>query len=249
MSQYPHGDPVEEARLLLPWYITGKLSDPERKLVEHMLAQHPKLKEEYHRELNMVDMIRANTGLLQLSAMDTTHSRLDKLLKRIGREEQAKASATPETIPRPPPEPKAAARGIKTWLTDWLPTFEWLTPGNTAFALLLLVQAGFLGWFANSMISPTSNVYNVATVADDQAATSVAKGLVLLVDFNEEAQVRQVRDFLRQWDARILDGPDDNNLFKIEVKGIQPHDQQQSSTVLQQMEQDKTVIAFIGREY
>ncbi|MGB5600109.1 MAG: hypothetical protein WBM66_15410 [Thiothrix litoralis] len=234
MSQYPHRDPVEEARLLLPWYITEKLSAPERKLVEQMLAEHPELQEEYRRELNMVDMIRANTGLLQLSAMDTTNARLDKLMKRIEREEQTKASATPVTIPRQP-EPKTAVRGIKSWLTDWLPTFEWLTPGNAAFALLLLVQAGFLGWFANSMISPTSNVYNVATVADDQAATSVAKGLVLLVDFNEEAQVRQVRDFLRQWDARILDGPDDNNLFKIEVKGIQPHDQQQSSTVLQQM--------------
>jgi hypothetical protein len=61
--------------------------------------------------------------------------------------------------------------------------------------------------------------------------------------------MRQVRDFLHQWDARILDGPNDLNMFKIEVKGVKPADQQQSDAVLQQMGQDQTVIAFIGREF
>ena len=248
MSQYPHGDHIEEARLLLPWYITGKLTEPERKLVEHMLTQHPSLREEYQRELNMVDMIRANTGLLQLLAVDTTQYRLEKLMKRIEREEEVKAPLS-TTVAPPKPKVKAWGREVKAWLNDLLPRFDWLTPGNAVFALLLLLQAGFLGWFANSAAPMTESIYKTAAVADDQSAVSVAKGLVLLVDFNEEAQVRQVRSFLHQWDARILDGPDDNNLFKIEVKGIKPADQQQSQNILQQMGQDKTVIAFIGKEY
>lgn len=49
MDLYPNGDPVEEARLLLPWYITGKLTEAERALVERMLEQHTDLKEEYLR--------------------------------------------------------------------------------------------------------------------------------------------------------------------------------------------------------
>ena len=195
MSQYPHGDHIEEARLLLPWYITGKLTEPERKLVEQMLAQHPHLKEEYQRELNMVGMIRANNELLKLSAMDTTQYRLDKLMKRIEREEQVK---TTTTSPVTPPKPKAKAWDwdAKAWLNDLLPRFDWLTPGNAVFALLLLLQAGFLGWFANSMVPVTDSIYKTASVADDQCAVSVAKGLVLLVDFNEAAQVGQVRNFL-----------------------------------------------------
>jgi hypothetical protein len=86
-------------------------------------------------------------------------------------------------------------------------------------------------------------------MAEDQNSATVVKGLVLLVDFNPDSQMRQVRDFLHQWDARILDGPNDLNMFKIEVKGVKPADQQQSDAVLQQMGQDQTVIAFIGREF
>lgn len=244
MSQYPHGDPIEEARLLLPWYITGKLSEPERKLVEQMLAKHPTLQDEYQRELKMVGMIRANTGLLQLSAVDTTHHRLDKLMKRIGQEERAKIThAAP-----PPTRPSVWLGGITASLQRLLPTFEWLTPANAVFALLLLVQAGFMGWFIQSNQPPAGSLYTTAAVAKDQNAISATKGLVLLVDFHAEAQVHQVRDFLHQWNARIVDGPDDGNFFKIEVKGVQPSDQQQSSSILQQMQQDQTVIAFIGQE-
>jgi hypothetical protein len=86
-------------------------------------------------------------------------------------------------------------------------------------------------------------------MVEDQNSATVVKGLVLLVDFNPDSQMRQVRDFLHQWDARILDGPNDLNMFKIEVKGVKPADQQQSDAVLQQMGQDQTVIAFIGREF
>lgn len=245
MSQYPHGDPVEEARLLLPWYITGKLSESERKLVEQMLAKHSMLQDEYQRELKMVDMIRANTGLLQLSAVDTTHNRLDKLMKRIGQEEQAKTQSVA------PPHTKRSVWSwdIVSFLRNLLPNITWLTPANAVFATLLLVQAGFLGWFIQSNAPQPRSLYTTATVAEDQNAISVTKGLVLLVDFHAEAQVQQVRDFLHQWNARIVDGPDDNNLFKIEVKGIQPSDQQQSNLILQQMQQNQTVVAFIGQEY
>jgi hypothetical protein len=222
------------------------LSEPERKLVEHMLEQHPELKEEYHRELRMVDMIRANTGLLQLSAVDTTQHRLDKLMKRIGREEQAKAGV--ETTAAATSGSKTGARGLRQFLHNLLPTFEWLTPTNAIFAGLLIIQAGFLGWFAHSAIAPPENIYNTASVADDQTAVPVVKGMVLLVDFNGEAQLHQVRDFLLQWNARILDGPDANNLFRIEVKDVLPSDQR-SDVILQQMGQDQSIVAFIGREY
>ena len=244
MSQYPHGDPVEEARLLLPWYITGKLSKPEHALVEQMLSQHPMLQDEYERELKMVDMIRANAGLLQLSAMDTTHNRLDKLMKRIGQEEQAKT----KSVAPPPTKRHVWSWDIVSFLRNLLTNTAWLTPANAVFALLLLVQAGFMGWFIQSNQPPAGSLYTTAAVAKDQNAISATKGLVLLVDFHAEAQVRQVRDFLHQWNARIVDGPDDGNFFKIEVKGVQPSDQQQSNLILQKMQQDQTVVAFIGQE-
>ncbi|OQX05113.1 MAG: hypothetical protein BWK73_34470 [Thiothrix lacustris] len=247
MSLYPHGDPVEEARLLLPWYITGKLTAPERKLVERMLETHPELADEYRRELKLVDMIRANTALLELSAVDTTQQRLEKLMKRIERDERANAvPASAPVSPRIPPRDRLGE--AKQWIRNLLPSWQGLTPANAVFAFLLLLQAGFLGWFANTVSNPPEGIYVSATVAADPAAVPVVKGMVLLVDFNGDARIRQVREFLSQWNARILDGPNETGYFKIEMKGVVSSDPQ-ASAILQQMQQDNAVIAFIGREY
>lgn len=242
MSLYPPGDPVEEARLLLPWYITGKLNQSERNLVERMLEIHPELADEYRRELKLVDMIRANNSLLELSAVDSTQQRLEKLLKRIEREEQTDSSALPAS-------PKRHWLGeAKQWLRNLLPTWEGLTPVNAVFAVLLLIQAGFLGWFAHSSTLRSEGIYVSASVAGDPSAVPVVKGMVLLVDFNGDARMQQVREFLLHWNARILDGPNDTGYFKIEMKDVLPSDPQ-ASTILQQMQHDNAVIAFIGREY
>ena len=242
MSLYPPGDPVEEARLLLPWYITGKLNESERNLVERMLEIHPELADEYRRELKLVDIIRANNSLLELSAVDTTQQRLEKLMKRIERAEPVNA-ALPASAP-----PRDWYVEAKQWLRKLLPTWEGLTPVNAVFAVLLLIQAGFLGWFANSVNGQPEGIYVSATVADNPSAVPVVKGMVLLVDFNGNAQIKQVREFLQHWNARILDGPNDTGYFKIEMKDV-PSSDPQAGTILQQMQQDNAVIAFIGREY
>lgn len=247
MSLYPLGDPVEEARLLLPWYITGKLNESERNLVERMLEIHPELADEYRRELKLVDMIRANNSLLELSAVDTSQQRLEKLMKRIEREEQTDPSASLAS-PRPLAPKRHWLGEAKQWLRNLLPTWEGLTPVNAVFAVLLLIQAGFLGWFAHSVSSQPEGIYVSATVADNSGAVPVVKGMVLLVDFNGNARIQQVREFLLHWNARILDGPNDTGYFKIEMKDVLSSDPQ-ASTILQQMQQDNAVIAFIGREY
>ncbi|WGZ94475.1 MAG: hypothetical protein QJT81_00355 [Candidatus Thiothrix putei] len=244
MSQYPHGDPIEEARLLLPWFITGKLSEPERKLVENVLAKYPELADEYRRELKMVEMIRANNALLQLSAVDTTQQRLEKLMRRIEREEHT-GNVPQASLTRQP----AWLKDFRQKLRHFFSNTSWLIPANAVFAALLLIQAGFLGWFVytNSTLQDNS-IYVTATATDDPAAVPLVKGMVLLVDFNGEAQMHQVREFLLRWNARIVDGPEGGGLFKIEVKDVSPS-AQQSDAILQQMGQDNTVIAFIGREY
>lgn len=248
MNSYPHGNPLEEARLLLPWYITGRLTEAEKTLVETMLAQYPELREEYEREINMVGLIRENSSLLQLTALDTTQQRLDKLMKRIERTDHDKADT--ETSHFPPPVAKPAKAGRwREFLRGLWPENGWLTPANAVFASLLAIQAGFIGWYAHAMTSNnTETVYVSASVVENKQPLPIVKGMVLLVDFNEESKFQQVRDFLRQWNARIMDGPDSGNLFRIEVRDVNPDDKR-SDAVLQQMQQDQTLVSFIGREY
>lgn len=243
MSQYPQGDPVEEARLLLPWYITGKLTEPERRLVEQMLAQHPELHEEYQRELRVVEMIRTNHSLLQLTAVDTTQQRLDKLMKRIGREEQAKvAKSTPQPAP---------VRRWWQWLQDLLPTTGWLTPASVALAGLLLVQSSVLGWLLYQYQGEGGIVNEMGYTTADVAPDKAAPGTVLLVSFKDNASISQLQAFLGKWNARIIDGPDpnNNNVFRIELRQIPESDLQRSDLILQEMQQDQALIVFIGREF
>lgn len=251
MSRYQQGDTVNEARLLIPWYITGKLSGPERKLVESMLEQYPDLKKDYLREMRTVELLRSNDGLLHLTAVDTTQQRLDKLLKRIQREEDSVPDALlPASLPT-----SGKKSGIKfSWpgfFRSLWPSMEWLTPANAVFASLLLIQAGFIGWFAHSFMANGNvqeSVYHTATADTNGETVPLVGGMVLLVDFNEDAPIKQVRDFLNKWNARVLDGPDANNLFKIEIRDVEPSDKR-SDAVLQQMQQDEATIGFIGREF
>ncbi|MEB4593506.1 hypothetical protein VSS37_21190 [Candidatus Thiothrix sp. Deng01] len=250
MSLYPSGSPVEEAHLLLPWYITGKLSEPERKLVESMLEQNAELKEEYLRELKMVDMIRSNSSLLQLTAVDTTQQRLDKLMKRIEREEQTKKNTFPEQAIRQANRKKAAFAWRELWCS-LLPQGSWLMSARAVFAVLLLAQAGLIGWFAHSYFDPQSNVYITASAVDTvdkKAKVPMVSGMILLISFNESARMREVRDFLKQWNAHIVDGPDASNLFRIEIKDV-PSSDQRSESILQQIRQNQVLVGFVGREF
>ena len=256
MSRYPNGDPLEEARLLLPWYITGKLTEPEKELVERMLEQHPTLKAEYEREVTLVDLIRENHSLLQLTAVDTTSKRLDKLMRRIERETQVDAvmsepaKSTTDTVGAPHPAattvlPPRLFGGLWQFLQNWMSFKDGFAPANAVFASLLALQVGFVGWYVWQVQPSTQMTYQSATVT---TATNTNKGMELLVDFNEQAQIQQVREFLLRWNARIVDGPDvnANSYFRVEVQGVKAQDQR-ADVILQQMQQEQAVINFAGK--
>lgn len=244
MNEFPEGDPVAEARLLLPWYITGKLTVVERQFVADMLEQYPELRQEYDNELKMVGLIRNNANLLQLAAVDSTTQRLEKLLKRIEREQEV--IETPVSV-APSPSSRPRFR-LGDFLRRLIPQGQWLMPANAIFASLLLVQIGVLGWFSH-FASQTETLYVTASVEDGGTTTvPVVQGMRLLVGFNDTAQVQQLREFLQKWNARIIDGPDANALFKLEILGVSPDDQR-SEAILQQMLQDQSVLTFAGREF
>lgn len=238
MSGDNHGNNTEEARLLLPWYITGKLNEAERRLVEKALEEYPELRHEYQHELKMVDMIRGNAGLLNLKALDTTEHRLGKLMRRI---EQEQATASQQ-------KPQAATTGsgkfsLRGFLRNLIPSTDWLTPANAVFATLLVIQAALIGWTLHD--KPT-DFFTVTSTDENQGQTPV-QGMALLVGFNDDARLGEVNDFLKQWNARIFDGPDAGNLFRIELRDNEPGSPQ-SKVTLQQIKKNQQLINFIGQE-
>jgi hypothetical protein len=232
---------TEEAHLLLPWYITGKLSEPEKQHVESALASDPDLQADYQREQRMASMIRENASLLELAAVDTTDQRLDKLLKHIERE-TGKAQTQPEQR-RPAPAKPPLLQRLREWFN-----FPWLPSANVAFASLLAIQIGVAGWFTYLNATKQETIYTSAAVVEDNAAASKPSGMTLLIDFKDDAAARQIREFLLKWNAHIIDGPDANNLFRIEVRDT-PATDKRSELILQKMQQDQSVSNFIGREF
>ncbi len=255
MSQHTHKDPIEEARLLLPWYITGKLSAAEKAAVEAALQQYPVLQEEYTRELKLVETIRLNADLLKLTAMDTTQQRLDKLLKRIERE--AVHTTPVELSPEVKPAVSTLAKrpswwqGIKQSVTDWLGDGGMWKPANALFASLLAVQIGVLAlyYIQAPTNSTASTVYKTVTMEGVENAGESKNNLVVFIDFNKNANVTTLRQFLKKWNAHVIDGPDNNELFRVEFKNTQAFSDADIKQRLVQLEQDKAVISFVGREF
>lgn len=245
MNQQLPPDDTEEARLLLPWYITGKLSDLEKQQVETALARDADLQADYDRELQMVGMIRKNASLLELVAVDTTNQRLDKLLKRIERTETATES---RNQPVQPSRPQTASKPsflqrLREWFDD-----SWRTPANTVFASLLAIQIGVVGWLIYLNSNSHETIYTSASVVENDTPALPHNGMIFLVDFKDDVAVRQIREFLLKWNAHIIGGPDANNLFRIEIHNI-PNADKRSELILQKIQQDQSISNFIGREF
>jgi hypothetical protein len=245
MSQQTHKDPIEEARLLLPWYITGKLSEAEKALVDAALKQYPVLQEEYTQELKLVETIRLNADLLKLTAMDTTQQRLDKLLKRIDREEMPVVAEPPVQV-KPVARPSVSLwQTVQQFIAGWVGGNSLWKPANVVFASLLAVQVGVLALY---YMQPKT-LYETVTYEDTTTSSTKAKNLVVFVDFNQKASVTNVHNFLKQWNARVIDGPDSNDLFKIEFKNTQTLSESDVKQRIAQLEQEKAVVNFVGREF
>ncbi|HPY40629.1 MAG TPA: hypothetical protein PLM98_08935, partial [Thiolinea sp.] len=184
MSNLESNELLEEARHLLPWYLTDKLSKAEQGLVNQALELFPELQLELAQEEKMMRVVRTNTSLLELSALDTTEQRLNKLLARIDREDEkleetslavdslTHSSTSPSVVVEQAP---TLTKSKKSWL-DFLwrePLFNlnWLTPANAVFASLLLVQGALLAY---NSINPASdnNTFIVANVESTQPAVN-----------------------------------------------------------------------------
>lgn len=232
-------NPLEEARLLMPWYVTGKLADDEKAFVEVMLAEHPELGAALQQEKELVGLVRDNTQLLEITALDSTQQRLDKMLSRIEREEvPAKQRAEQKQASSQADSVKGAS-----WLSGLFkqPLFDmnWLTPANAVFASLLAVQLGVAAFFMQGETSET--IYESATAEETSAETSV--NAVHLVDFDRDALHGDVIDFLSQWNARVISGPDANNMFVIEVT------EADNAQMMQAIDAQGTPVKFIGSKF
>ncbi|CAA6825290.1 MAG: Unknown protein [uncultured Thiotrichaceae bacterium] len=250
MNSHESGNLVDEARLLMPWYLTNKLSSEEQRLVNEALEQSPELRGEFLQEEKMMRLVKENKRLLELTALDTTEQRLDKMLSRIQHEEQQQTQIAKNT----------AISKRKEKAEGWLGKFfrsglfgnDWLSPANAVFASLLVCQLGVMGYMQLSSSAPEGVVYESASVSKVSAGQAGIKKstVTFLVEFQDDAPHGEVCDFLNTWSARIVSGPDNQNMFSVELSTDSTTDVAAlADNIMQQATAGKAPLSFIGPQF
>lgn len=275
MSNLESNELLEEARRLLPWYLTDKLSKAEQGLVNQALEQYPELQHELAQEEKMMRIVRTNTSLLELSALDTTEQRLNKLLVRIDRADEKLEEPTEATqlVVEPEPLPSQATRPAsnshntsvmnqpktqikKNWF-DFLwrqPLFnlEWLTPANAVFASLVIAQVAVLAY--NQFNTKADSQFTVASVETPHTVNFTADGKTalsrFLVQFADNAKHQEVCEFLNKWQAHIVAGPNAQSIFTIEMPVAPNIDKVAlADSIMQQTAQQSSPVLFLGPQF
>ena len=252
MSRQESEKYIEEARLLLPWYLTNTLSDEEQDLVNRALEASSELRKEFVREEKMMRLVQENTSLLELSALDTTEQRLENTLARIEREDLQLAATANGPLSRP-----LAAKATSSWFSRLferkLFDLEWLSPANAVFASLLAVQVGVLGYYQLNAdyYDHGSDKFSTVSVGTESPVV-IEKTLKqqFLMEFQADAQHSEVCDFLNKWGARIVEGPNSRNVFVVEMPTA-PHTNAASfaDDIMSKASDSDAPIVFIGQKF
>lgn len=251
MNSHEPDNLINEARLLMPWYLTNKLSAEEQDLVNKALEQSEALRKEFLTEEKMMSLVKENSSLLELSALDTTEQRLANTLARIDQEDMRQAVAD-KVLVSDQQHRNREQSSTSNWLGKLFSTplldFSWLSPANAVFAALLVFQVGVLGYM--QLTGPEAQTqYTSASVAPAETVTGQQK-MLLLMEFEDDARYGAVCDFLNDWDARIVDGPDGMNMFSVEMSTDTAEDTDKLlEAIRQQAAQAKVPVSFIGPKY
>lgn len=268
MSNLESNALLEEARRLLPWYLTEKLSKAEQGLVNQALELYPELQHELIQEEKMMRLVCTNTSLLELSALDTTEQRLNKLLARIDREEDkpeeaslpsyvesvAKNQTLPQTNPvaSTKPHPPVQKKWFEFLWRQPLLNLNWLTPANAVFASLVGAQIALLA-YGHFATEPDAK-FSVASVATSTAQTLNSDGKTelsrFLVQFADDAKHLEVCEFLNQWQAHIVSGPNAQSIFTIEMPVAPNIDKVAlADSIMKQTAQQSSPVLFLGPQF
>ncbi len=255
MSNQEQHQLLEEARLLLPWYLTNKLTTAEHVLVTQALALYPELRKEQRQEGKMMQLVKDNTSLLELNVMDATSQRLAKLMERIESESESKSESVPES-PQTPVRPKSRWRDFFQGGT--LFDLEWLTPASAVFASLLVLQAGFIAYLTLGANREAGNggagnaVYEVASVSPSNGldAPQTGEEARFLMEFAQDAPHKDIVDFLNALNAHIIAGPNAQNIFTVSMLVAPNVDKAAlAESIMQKTAGKNSPVLFVGSQY
>lgn len=189
-------DERDDIEMMLPWYVSGKLDNADRKRVEAFLASDPAMA----KQLALIREERDAAVDANEAAGAPGGEALDRLMTSIEAEPARTAVDTPAALW------EWASRLVGAPVPAGL---RWVA---AAAVVVIAIQAVALGLLATSGVMPGTR-YQTAT----GEAQSPAKGTFALIRFADKASAAEIAALLSDMDAVIVDGPKPDGIFKIRL--------------------------------
>lgn len=188
----------DEMEMLVPFYVTGRISAADAARVDAYLARHP----DFARSIEASrDERRAAVEVSEAAGFPSARA-TDEIFKAIA------AEPVPTTLAM-----QEAARGLLDRVREFFaaPTAMSVRYATAAAAAIILVQAAVLGtlWSGRA----PGNGYDTASGPQHVDST----GAIALIAFQEAATLAQINHVLESAGARIVEGPLKGGLYRIRL--------------------------------
>lgn len=190
----------EDVEMLVPFYVTGRISAGDARRVDAYLARHP----DFARHIDLVREERRAAVEVSEAAGFPSAKATDAIFEAIAAEPVPVSHAV-----------RGAATGfigrVRTFFSA--PTAMGVRYAAAAAAAIVLVQAAVLGslWTTKA----PDGGYETAS-GPQQPATS---GAMVLVAFRETATLGQINSVLEKAGVRIVEGPLKGGLYRVRLAG------------------------------
>lgn len=215
----------DEIELLLPWYVTGKISADDKERVETYLAANPHAAEQLtliQEDLDATTATNEALGTVRAGALDNLLSQIEK--------QDGMAIA------------RARQSGILQRIASLFPSFD--RPAmrlvGAALSVLVILQGISIGVLISS--GEPDIGFETAT---GPAQTDI-DGTRLLISFSETATANEVSELLLDVGASIVDGPRGAGIFEIQISN-EIMDDEEIQLVITELREHKNIIAFVAR--
>ncbi len=227
--------PHEDIRLLLPWYLSGKLDAEELETVKHHLSECADCAGELE-ELRFMGVAIAEPDDSLDSMLDMRLSEMESnIMDRISAFEDSRA---------PEKRPAAAPLKASLWerVQEFFEGFKLPLQMPAGVAALVLLQLAIIIGLAYKIYLGEPEGYVVLSGPQE----TTAAGPVIIVSFVDTATEAQIRETLSGINGRIIDGPKSGGLYIVELP-TEGSSGKSVEQVIQNLKSERDVVKNVFR--
>ncbi len=243
----------EEASLLLPWYITDKLSQTESEKVDAVLKVSLELQSDLVRQLEISEMIKEDPDVLDLTAISSQERRLDSLIERIDNSPSVISTSDSKSLLQKLSEkfhlsrPSLSARASSVRMSNtstskrpWLANHRW----QVVFSLFVVAQVAVLAIVMNKSDNSlmTGTEYELAGVESAYVSSDQA---ILTFQFENHADKEVIEKLFEKIGAEIVEHSEGSVNYKVFLKG--DRSEQEIESLIRDLEKQSDLILLVGR--